>query len=520
MLLSASYLNLIKKQAGFVKKQVLMTILSAFLVIACPKIVQADVWAVTQNWSAQKEKDYQVWIQKFAQVDMFAKAKNADGSANPYYGLTTDCADTVYSLRIIFSYENGLPWAMKNPADKTQLITQAMKKFDAVPVAGGARIRAFVNYMTGVVSTHTIANDTYPISINKIVPGTVIVTSHKNHHSWTIAQIMPNGNPRLVFNSVVGKQSGPKVQERESWPNPFWVFEPEEKPADPRNPDAGVVRKPVYVAGSYAGLRYWIPVDQLLNDIKTVPGYSEDQYTLDLSAWKQILTRKLAQKSESLQDIVMRLLNDACADIKQRSDSVFEAETYKTQLQQALVNANTSALQDILKEYNSARNKPENPQCLIYDRYDQFSTPSRDKRLFDAIMLARTYFKFALRTQGEKIFDSVKLAQFKKVFTNPLISAKEESASENSGSAIAATSLCNIKVGNQTLDLAEIKRRLFRSYVSPNPNEDLTGRWGGRGTTSSELARSCTTYGDIYVPYDIDRSEKEAQDEVDVYSRH
>jgi hypothetical protein len=502
-----------------VKKSYLLSLACVLAVGLAPKSAKADIWTVSQKWSDAKELQYQAWIQKFAQVDMFSNPKRADGSPNPYYGLTTDCADTVYSMRIIFSYENRLQWAMRNPADKTQLITQELKRFDNVPEEGGKRVKAFIHYMTGVVSTHTIDNDTYPVSINHIVPGTVILTSHKNHHSWTIVEITPNGQPRLVFNSTVGKQSGSKVQQRISWPNPFWVFEPEDKLVDRRNPDAGVRHIPVYVPGSYAGFRYWTPVDKLLADQTTIPGYSQDQYTLDLSAWKEILTRKLAQKAESLQDIVSRLLTDACADIKQRADAVVEAETYKTQLKQAFNNANTPDLKDILNQYNSATKKSENRQCLIFDRYDQYSTPSRDQRLFDAVMLARTYFKFGLRTQGPNAFTPDKLAQFKKIFTNPLISAKEESASENKGSAVDSTSMCNVMISGVTLDMAEVKRRLMRSYVSPNPNEDATGRWGGRGEVRSELTRSCPTYGDSYPPYDIDRSEKQAQDEVDVYAK-
>lgn len=480
---------------------------------------QAAVWSPTEQWSDAKELQYQTWIQSFMQVDSFSRRQNADGSPNPYYGLTTDCADTVYAMRIIFAYENSLPWAIRDPRDRSQLITQDLSRFDHLTANGGRRIRAFINYINGIVSTKSIANDTYPISINRIVPGTIILTSHKNHHSWTIAEMMSNGNPRLVFNSVVGKESGPRLQQRISWPNPYWIFEPEERPVDRRNPDLGVTRVPVYVPGSYAGLRYWIPVDQLLNDPKLLPGYSEDQYALDLSRWKQELTSRLARVSETVQDIVHRLLLDACEDIRQRIDSVKDAENYKAQLQLALTDANTNDLRQLLAEYNSAVNKPADNRCLIYARYDQFSTPSRDRRLLDAIMLARTYFKFGLRTQSESSFSAQRLAQFKKIFSDPLNSAKAESASESEAIAIDQSSICINRIGSEQLDLAEVKRRLFKSHLSPNPNEDMLGRWGGRGAELSEVARTCTTYGDSYPAYDIDRSEKEAQDEVDVYSQ-
>lgn len=486
-----------------------------------PLTAAADVWRVTQSWSSEKELQYQTWIQQFAQKDMFVRTHQADGRPNPYRGLTTDCADTVYAMRIIFSYENGLPWAIHNPSDRSRLLTQEMTRFDSIPENDGQKIRAFIRYIQGVVSTKSLGYDTYPVSISRIVPGTVILTSHKNHHSWTIAEITANGNPRLVFNSIVGSESGSMVQERISWPNPYWVYEAEEKPLDRNNPDLGVTRVPVYVPDSYAGLRYWIPVDQLLNDSRQLPGYSNDQFGLDLSKWKQTLTQRLARRAETAQEIVQRLLTDSCADMHQRLEAVDEAQVYHRQLREALVNANTPVLREILDQVNSAvRKDPADNRCLIFARYDQYSTPSRDKRLFDSLMLIRAYFQYGIRTAGEQSFDPRVLAQIKKIFTDPLISAREESVSENDPSPVSGLSLCTIRAGSENLDMAEIKRRLFRSYLSPNPNEDLDGRWGRRNGIDSDFARQCTTYGDSYIAYDLDRAEREAQAEVDAYSGH
>lgn len=490
-----------------------------FTVVLLSIVSKADIWVATEVWTPEKEVQYQTWIQKFAQIDMFSKPLMADGTANPYYGLTTDCADTVYALRIIFSYENKLPWAMRDPMDRTKLITNELKRFDHIPEENSQRLHRFIRYMTNTVSTYTISNDTYPISINQIVPGAVILTSRKNHHSWTIAQIMPNGNPRLIYNSTVGAQSGSKVQERWSWPNPYWIFEPEEKLVDKNNPDAGIILKPVYYPGSYAGIRYWIPVDKLLTDMKQLDAYSTDQYNLDLSKWKAELTRRLALRNETVPEVVQRLLVDVCADIKQRVTAVREAEEYKKQIQQALFLADTPALARLLAEYNASLDKSENPLCLIKARYNEFSTPSRDRRLFDALILARSYFQFGIRTQGEQIFPKKALRQFKKIFPNALLPAKEESAAENIELAIDANSICKIKVDEKMIDMAEVKRRLFRSYVSPNPNADVVGRWGGNGDVVSDLVNSCPTYGDVYTAYDIERSERESFAEVDVYSK-
>lgn len=519
---------------------------------------KADLWQVTQAWSPEMEIKYQDWLKANAKIDIFEKKTLADGiTPNPYYGLTTDCADTVYSLRVIFSYENGLPWAIRNPANPRKLITQATKKYDKLP-AGSDRLKAFLTYLYDMVGTSSIANDTYPVSINNLHTGVILLTSKINHHSWTIADIDEKGNPRLIFNSTVGKASGPRLQQRRTWPNPFWVFQPEEKLTDPNDPNSAKILNPVYKAGSYAGFRYWVPVDKLLSDFKELPDYSDDQYELDLASWKMTIQKKYAQKAETLEEVIVRLLSDACDDIKQRITAVKEADLYRSQLKEALakqaqleslkkalenpddlngdsdsnsgnlsdgvkqstIDDKTKNLIEILTEFQKAKNKPADERCLIASKYDQLSTPSRDRRLFDGIMVARAYYVYGVRTYGEKSFSKTRNTQFKKIFTQPLRLAREESDLENQGTALSKYSICNVKIGSQTLDLAEIKRRIFKSFTSPNPNEDVIGRWGGHGAERSELAKSCDTYGETYDPYDLEKSESQANDEVSSYIQH
>lgn len=495
--------------------------------------VSADLWTVTQQWSPELETQYQEWVKTNAKVDMFSREflDTKKTVLNPYYGMTTDCADTVYALRVIFSFENGLPWAIRNPASPRNVIAQTMKRFDSYP-EGVPRLRAFFSMLFDIVSTTSLQNDTYPVSINKIHPGVIILTAKINHHSWTIAGIDAKGNPRLVYNSVVGKASGSKLQQRSSWPNPFWVFQPDEKLIDPKDPLSAKIKVPVYVLDSYAGFRYWIPVDKLTTDMRLLPEYSNDQYELDLKSWKQTIQTKLATKKESLQEVVERLLKDACDDVKQRITAVEEADHYRKLLKQAqekeaaLILAKASMLPieekdqdllDILKEYNADKNALANPQCLTAKQYDQLSTPSRDKRLFDAVMLARAYFVHAMEIGGTKAFSAIRLKQFKRIFAHHDKPARIESDLATAPIAAGELSICRVRIGKETLDMAEIKRRLFKSYLSSNPNEDVLGRWGGRAGKSSELAASCSTYGEVYNAYDLDQAEVEAQNEIQTF---
>lgn len=494
----------------------------------------ADLWTVTQQWTPELEVKYSEWVKANARVDMFSREflDTKKTIKNPYFGMTADCADTVYALRVIFSFENGLPWAIKNPANPTKsIIAQSMKRFDNYP-EGHPRLRAFFNMLFDIVSTTSLQHDTYPVSINNIRPGVIILTAKINHHSWTIAGVDAKGNPRLVYNSVVGKASGSKLQQRSSWPNPFWVFQPDEKLTNPTDPLSAKIKVPTYVNDSYAGFRYWIPTDKLQTDARMLPEYSNDQYQLDLKSWKQTIQTKLATKKESLQEIVERLLKDACDDVKQRITAIDEAEHYKKQLKIAIVkeaelnqkkiSASPLAqededLLDMLKEFRAEEKGLPNMQCLVAKQYDQLSTPSRDRRLFDAVMLARAYFTHGMQHLGTKGFSDIRLKQFKRIFAHPELSARAESELATKAIAPGELSICRVKIGKETLDMAEIKRRLFKGYLSSNPNEDVLGRWGGREGQASGLAQMCTTYGDVYNPYDLDQAESEAQNEIQTY---
>lgn len=508
--------------------------LCLFLTILLQAVTaSADLWTVTQQWTPELEAKYSEWVKTTAKVDMFSRefldAKKT--IKNPYFGMTTDCADTVYALRVIFSFENGLPWAIKNPASPKNIIAQSMKRFDNYP-EGVPRLRAFFLMLFDVVSTTSLQHDTYPVSINNIRPGVIILTAKINHHSWTIAGIDAKGNPRLVYNSTVGKASGSTIQQRSSWPNPFWVFQPDEKPIDPKNPDSPKIKVPVYVQDGYAGFRYWIPVDKLQTDARLLPEYSNDQYELDLKSWKQTIQAKLATKKESLQEVVERLLKDACDDVKQRMTAIEEAEVYKKQVklaiskEQELMQKKVSAspleqededLLSILKDVKAEQAKLPTVQCLTAKAYDQLSTPSRDRRLFDAVMLARAYFTHGIQTLGAKGFSALRLKQFKRIFAHPELSAKVESELANTAVASSELSICRVRIDKETLDMAEIKRRLFKSNLSSNPNEDILGRWGGREGQASELAALCPTHGEVYNPYDLDQAEAEAQNEIQTY---
>jgi hypothetical protein len=115
---------------------------------------QAAVWNETNQWNESWESQYKEWVRANANVKMFSEEIKSNGEPNPYYGIRVDCADLVYSLRIIFSFENKLPFAMTNPVRiNSSLITNQFSRYDSV-VEGVPRLKKFLVYVYDLVSTH------------------------------------------------------------------------------------------------------------------------------------------------------------------------------------------------------------------------------------------------------------------------------------------------------------------------------------------------------------------------------
>ena len=161
---------------------------------------QAAVWKTQNQWSPEWERKYREWVKQEWDEKYFTRKDT------PFEGLKLDCADTVYSMRIIYSYWNKLPFAMVDPTGGKKLITNEMSRFDTIEDEG-RRARAFLSYIYGVASTQSLPADTYPAAINldSVNSGSLLLTDHASHHSWTIKQLLPTGVPHLIYSSRPAK---------------------------------------------------------------------------------------------------------------------------------------------------------------------------------------------------------------------------------------------------------------------------------------------------------------------------
>ncbi len=413
----------------------------------------ASVWDATNQWNAEWENKYEQWVKANWNIHVFDTKLRADGSLNPYYGLRTDCADTVYSMRIIYSFENKLPFVVNDPTKKGNLINNNMSRWDGL--SSNDKIKNFLKAMFSILSTRSLPNDTIPVAISRewIHSGGLILATKVNHHSWTIKDILSFGIPHLIYHSVAGGATTSTLDERKSWPNPSWVFQGDQTPQ------------------GNAGFRYWKPQSYITDPAWKVPGYSEEQYRIPLNSWVEVVQHKLALDKETDQSLVNRMLGNICDGINSRIKDVKEAIDF----------------------VNASGNK-----CMDYTTYDNYSTPSRDHRVYDDMMSLRKSYKQILDLNGGRLIDPKLKKQLDKIYPQISQSAMTEAGSMQV-SVVDQNSVCIISYQtNKKADLAEIKRRMFLGLISNNPLDGLLYRWGELKGPST-LAKQCPSW-DVWVP--------------------
>lgn len=415
--------------------------------------VHAAVWNDENSWSPEWEKKFSEWVRTSWQVDFFSRKTLPDGQSNPYYGIRTDCADTVYSTRVIFAYENSLPFVIRDPSASGRILSNRMARFDSEP--GFERFKSFLKYIYEVTNTSSLPNDTYPIAITReaVVPGAMILTAPINHHVWGLKEMLPIGVPHLVFYTTFGAVSNPTtLQERRSWPSPEWVFEGNAKPS------------------GNAGLRYWRPIAYINQPVWKTPGYSEEQYRIPLDKWLRYVVERLTISAETSEQRMNRLLESACDGFTDRV---------------TIVKDGLAALDNTIG-------------CMSYDTYDIYSTPNRDQRIFDDLIVLRDSYQQLVKLNDAQNLTDNTISRLNKIF--PFI--EESVTSETKKMKTQASSqaaVCEVEyMPGQNMDLAEFKRRLFAGLISNNPMDSWPYRWGQlRG--HSERAKSCKSW-DVWTP--------------------
>lgn len=394
-----------------------------FLVIAFSAVTsQATVWDATNEWNSEWESKYSHWIQDSFHENFFI--------SGPWGGIPTDCADAVYFSRIIFAYENSLPFRMADPTGGKNYISNLMSRWNKI-TDQKERVKKFLTYVADLAGTSHLADDTYPVSITRenVIPGRVWVrpslrvssgnllvrlkellsgksSSVQPGHAEVVKKVAESGNVFLIGSTV---------------------------PAD--------IRKMV-VASSFKllptsqrlGLMAWKQPKDYETKVSELPGYSLEQYKIGSNGegkkrtykkWSSEVHQRLALRDETQEEKVQRLSEEFCAFVESRAEVIDSTEKYKTTMK---------------------------TKCMNASEYDAFSTPSRDQRIYES------------------------LDDITKIFSDGLtLNARIENETVKS-----ILSKCEpIKINDEvTLGLYQYAKNIAKKKISSDPNVSVLARWG------------------------------------------
>ena len=392
--------------------------------------VQASVWEVENEWDSEWENSYREWVNKNWKEDFFM---NPD---KPLYNkISHDCADAVYLMRLIYSYENGLPFVINNAHGKGD-ITNKMRTWDNQPKH--KRMRRFMDYVTDMTSTQTLKNDTYPVALSDIRPGDLYVSP--GIHSYQIVNITETGIAEVMASTT---PKAPRYLSRyESFP--FYVPEDTKKMSD--------------------GYRRFKQPQNIHKRMQDQPDFSDEQYRVadavdhNYVGFTDAISAKLGTRKEKPAEKSMRLLMALCMYSNDRGVYVYDAL------------------------YHIKEMRAKGRRCMTRAEYDNFSTPTRDKRLgqfFDAV-------RHHIKENYAKDKNSAAQRWAAAIFSEKAPHPRDIQELDK---------FCKVELSLQSgyyMSLRELREKADAGVMISDPNAPLDYRWGI--TTEPPYKAKCPTY--------------------------
>lgn len=305
--------------------------------------VHASVWTVTHSWTTADEDRFSSFIQNEWTVDVFTNPQSK------FYGIKTDCADAVYAARVAFAAREGLPVQFSDVTRFGSYITQEMSRWDGQ--SADQRVRSFINYISDLVSTVTLENDTYEVTVTKefFKPGVLFLSPILSAHDRQVTGFH-GGHAEYIksiddigFLEMISSTSPKAVRELSLNKNPY---------------QAPLVYN--------SGFRKWKEPQQFGMPTEQLPGYGTDQYKLaDWAPLKLISRRQIYQWHEAIR----RILRTRVPSFDERVDIVVDSICSLLTTRAVLVQAGWAEVSK-----NGGR-------CLSADLADEYSTDTRDQRI-------------------------------------------------------------------------------------------------------------------------------------------
>jgi hypothetical protein len=325
----------------------ILSVILAMTLLTTATWSHAAVWRDENIWNADWEKRYAEWVHSSFNEEIFVSGR--------YKGIQTDCSDAVYAARVIFAYENKLPYVIQDSTGGGNHISNKMSRFDGIsdPLQ---RARRFIAYVADMTSTKTMASDTFPVSINR-----------KNIHAGTVWSRPSRRENNIIRRILRGNSGDPGHAETVKTVSATGVLtligSTVPKEVRKLHTTTSTVFMPV---GTSTGLRNWMQPDYYGRALSSLPGYSLEQFnslgsdggSRSLRRWNADVQRRLALRDETPQESIERQVDDICGLVNDRVGIIAESERHRQSLGGA---------------------------CMGRDDYDSYSTPSRDKRIKETI---------------------------------------------------------------------------------------------------------------------------------------
>jgi hypothetical protein len=419
-------------------KRIVRRLVATAGVFAClsATTAQAAIWEATEEWSEAHEIGYSKWIKQRFDKDFFHKPEE-----QMVFGLALDCSDAIYAMRIIYAYENGLPFAINDPTGKRRTISNEWTKWDGYreqrrhenddgswstyqgpEYTEEDKVRAFIEYISDITYTLSLADDTYPVPLSDIRPGDMFLLPR--NHAYIVKDVAPTGAMTTL------SHSSPRAWRVMAQIEDF----PAEIPEDKRRND---------------GYRRFKPIEHLKTPSAKVPGASEEQWEIaarlggSREAFALATQDALASIKEPLDQKASRLFASLCDYAIQRVDIVNHGLNYLSRMND-----------------NNGR------RCMSIGEYAEYSTPGRDKKLEGQFRVLA-----ALRSNPE--WQNVNFAE-KRVIEAIF-------AGENSMTEAEIGSFCAVPFdiyGGRNMTLRELYRGLEAGRIVSDPHAPLDHRWG------------------------------------------
>jgi len=417
---------------GVFMKSLFISILLLFAVSS-----QAAVWDSAYTWDQRWEQQYSDWVKNSWDQYIFTD-KNS-----PYFGIPTDCADASYAMRAIFAFENSLPFAIVDPTrSSTKPVSNKMGRWNKLP-AGVPRLKAFIGYLSAIIYTGSMPDDTVPVALNSasLIPGIVYVKPRV--HSYQIKDWSPQGIP-VTINSTT-PYSVKDMHKYLSFP----AYIPED------------------IKTFSDGYRRFKRPNELYKMTSTLPGFSLEQYRaskhyeFNSVDFNDYVISRTQTEQETVEDKTRRLMFNICYSSYNRASVIDESTAY----------------------FNKIR--ATGRSCMNASEFDQYSTFSRDKRLKEYFIRLGKYVDSTKRFKGKRFP--------LKAYATDLFESNPKKYRRTREQFLK---FCTVPYKrNRVLDVRQVWQRVERNLIVQNPNTTNDWRWGDY---NRQFTTNCPTFEEIH----------------------